>query len=114
MIRTAITGLVLTGVAAALVGLGFGRATLGPVVGFGLLATLVQMAAGEALAARRGGTPADLLKGYGIGMGLRLVSLVILMVVLVARRDTIEALPTALGFLGVLIPLLFLEVRRAR
>jgi len=114
VIRTAATGLALTALVTGLAGVGFGRAAVGPAIGFGLLATLVQMGAGRALAAARGGSSADLLKGYGIGMGLRALSLVVLLVALVAGRDWLEPLPTALGFLGVLIPLLFLEVRRAR
>jgi hypothetical protein len=47
-------------------------------------------------------------------MGLRLGGVVLLMVAVVVRRDLFDPLPTALGFLGVLIPLLFFEARPTR
>jgi hypothetical protein len=45
------------------------------------------------------------------GMGIRFLALGALMVWVFTHRDSIPALPAVFGFLGVLLPLLFLETR---
>ena len=83
---------------------------------FGGLAVLIQVAAlmlmGPARAA--GATVERFLARWGLGMGLQLVGVVA--VALGAGLDPghFPPLPTAMGFLGVLLPLLFLEVRLLR
>jgi hypothetical protein len=112
--RTIAAGMFLTVVAAGLLRWQFGPAALLPAVVFGLLAVAIQLGAGRAM---RGATllpHAEFLKRYGIGMGLRLGGVVVLLLAIVLRRDLFPPLPTALGFLGVLIPLLFLEARPTR
>ena len=44
-------------------------------------------------------------------MAVRAVALTTLLAVSVARRDDLPPLPASLGFLGVLLPLLFVETR---
>jgi len=112
--RTIATGLGLTVLVAGAIRVGFGPAALLPAVLFGLLATAIQAGAGRAMRGAAQLGYAEFLKRYGIGMGLRLGGVVVLMVAIVARRELFDPLPTALGFLGVLIPLLFLEARLAR
>jgi hypothetical protein len=114
MIRTAATGLLLLLVVAGAIRIGFGPAALLPAVLFGLLGLVIQIGAGRAMRGATRLSYAEFLKRYGIGMGLRLGGVVLLMVAIVVRRDLFDPLPTALGFLGVLIPLLFLEARLAR
>lgn len=46
-----------------------------------------------------------------VGLGLRFGGIAVVAVALLALPDLFPALPTALGFLGVLIPLLFAEMR---
>lgn len=114
MRRTIVAGLVLLAAAASLLRWRFGAEALLPAVVFGGLAIAIQVGAGRAM---RGATllpHAEFLKRYGIGMGLRLGGVVILLVAIVLRRDLFPPLPTALGFLGVLIPLLFFEARPTR
>ena len=82
---------------------------------FGLLATRLQMLAGR-LAAK---VPKDakfeeFVKAYGWGMGLRLLGVVALVVVCTAWPAYFPAIGAAIGYLGVLVPLLFLETRTAR
>jgi hypothetical protein len=47
-------------------------------------------------------------------MGLRLAGVAALAAAIVIDRTVFPPLPSALGFLGVLVPLLFLEVRWVR
>ena len=58
-------------------------------------------------------TPRFLARWLG-GMALRAVALAGLLAVSVARRDALPPLPASLGFLGVLLPLLFVETRFLR
>ena len=48
------------------------------------------------------------------GMGIRFLALVALMVWILTHRASVPPLPAAFGFLGVLLPLLFLETRFLR
>jgi hypothetical protein len=114
LIRTAGTGLLLVAVVAGAVRIGFGPAALLPAILFGLLGLVIQVGAGRAMRGATRLSYAEFLKRYGIGMGLRLGGVVLLMVAVVVRRDLFDPLPTALGFLGVLIPLLFFEARPTR
>ena len=82
---------------------------------FGLLATRLQYMALR-LAARvpKDAPFAEHVKVYGRGMALRLVGVVALLVVCTAWPAYFPAIGAAIGYLGVLIPLLFLEMRTAR
>jgi hypothetical protein len=55
-------------------------------------------------------TPAFMARWLG-GMAVRGVALGIVMITAATNRDTLPVLATSLGFLGVLLPLLFLETR---
>ncbi len=52
-----------------------------------------------------------LLKRWAMGLGLRVLGVALVGVGVVRFREQFPPLPTAIGFLGVLIPLLFHEVR---
>lgn len=82
---------------------------------FGLVATGIQVSAGTVM--RTGGVPAGFspfAARWAVGMGLRVAGIVLVAVALAAGRETFAPLPTTIGFLGVLIPLLFLEARSLR
>lgn len=82
---------------------------------FGLLATRLQfMAARLAVQVPKDAPFAEHVKGYGRGMALRLVGVVALVVLCTAWPAYFPAIGAAIGYLGVLIPLLFLEMRTAR
>ncbi|UCD23968.1 MAG: hypothetical protein JSW51_13205 [Gemmatimonadota bacterium] len=104
-------GLLLTAVVTAVIWLiwGLPAALAGGL--FGLLATVIH-AVSVAVLKRAWRAPfKELVKGWGIGMALRLGGAVVWMVAVLLRGDLFPALPTAIGFLGVLIPLLFTEIR---
>lgn len=84
-------------------------------VAFGLLATTIQYGAGKVTAR----IPKDaafgvFVRGWGTGMGLRLLGVVVLAVVCSVWPARFPAIGAAIGYLGVLIPLLFLEMRATR
>jgi len=109
-------GAVLT-VALALAGqVVWGHAVWVAIASFGVLAMLVQMAA-EALvgpAIKRDLPFAAVLKRWGIGMALRFVGIVVLAGAAVANPKLFPPLPAAMGYLGVLLPLLIVETRLLR
>lgn len=45
------------------------------------------------------------------GMAVRAIALALVVIAAATNRDTLPLLPTSLGFVGVLLPLLFLETR---
>lgn len=82
---------------------------------FGLLATTIQYFATR-IAAQ---VPKEAefsahIKGWAAGMGLRGLGVVVLAVVCTAWPVQFPAVGAAIGYLGVLIPLLFLEMRATR
>ena len=82
---------------------------------FGGLATVLQVIA-VALVAR----PIDretyrtFLKRWGMGVGLRLLGVAAIPVAVAVAREQFPPLPSALGYLGVVVPLLFFEARLFR
>jgi hypothetical protein len=114
VIAALLMGLGLTAGVTGLLVLAWGEAALVPGVTFGLLATAIQMASAGLMkgAVRREFTA--LIKRWGIGMGLRLGGIVAFVVAVGVRRDLFPPLPTAFGYLGVVVPLLFTEIRFLR
>ena len=107
-------GLVLTAVVTTVLHFAFGHAAMLPAAAFGLLATAIQVAASGARGRAELGGFDRSVQAFAAGFGLRLLGVVLMTVAIVARRDLFPPLPTALGFLGVTIPLLFMEIRPAR
>ncbi len=104
-------GLLLTVTVTAVLWLvwGEGEALAGGL--FGLLATGIHLAA-VAILRRVWNAPfGKLAKGFGVGMGMRLGGALAWMGAVLLKEDLFPPLPTAIGFLGVLIPLLFTEIR---
>ncbi len=112
--RPAGTGAILTGLVTAAVAAVWGRgAVVGSLV-FGAVATLIQLAATRMLRGAWGGHVAGFFRAVARGMMLRLGGVVLLGVAMAWDRTIFPPVPTAIGYLGVLIPLLFLEVRFVR
>ncbi len=107
-------GLTLTAVVTALLVWGFGEAAFVPGVVFGLVATAIQLAAGVFLRRAVGKPFEQLLKAWGIGMGLRVLGMFLFLGAVLVDRTLFPPLPTALAFLGVLIPLMFSDIRTIR
>jgi len=81
---------------------------------FGLLATGIQLAAITLMNPVRGAPFSKFIARWGAGMGLRAFGIVAIALASGFDRAHFPPLATALGFLGVLLPLLFYEVRLIR
>jgi hypothetical protein len=96
------------------------RFTAGPVamvagVAFGLLATVLQtVAVGLSASKIQSADYQGLLMRWGAGAGLRMLGVVIIPIAVVADRALFPPLWSALGYVAVLVPLFFLEIRRFR
>lgn len=109
-----VVGLVSTVVVTAITVMIWGRSALVGAVTFGLVATGVQMLAARVMA-RTGVTPSlDHLKVYGLGVLFRLTGVLILGVTVALDRTTFAPLASATGYLGTVLPLLYLETRLSR
>lgn len=106
-------GLGLTLVVALVSGALWGRQAAQAAGILGIVATLVQLAAHRfRKAPTRKGSPFP--AGWLVGTALRLGAVVLFAVLVLADRKTFAPLPSALGLLGVMIPLLMLELRTTR
>lgn len=92
----------------------FGRAALLPGLVFGLMATGIQLAAGIFLRRAVGKPFEQLLKAWGAGMGLRVAGMFLFLGAVLLDRTLFPPLPTALAYVGVLIPLMFSDLRTIR
>ncbi len=103
----------MTAAITALAGLLWGRPGVTAAMVFALLATTIQMVA--ARIAKRLGQPAtpDRLRVYAIGMGLRIAGVVAIGVAVTFDRAAFPPGPAAMGYLGALLPLMWLETRLA-
>jgi len=106
------TGLVLVAAVTGVSGLLWGSpgavaAGIAGLAGFGL-----QTAAARLLRGQNGAPIARYMKRWALGTGLRFLGVVLVAVLVLVDRSLFPPLPTALGFLGVLIPLLGLELRQ--
>ncbi len=114
MSRSAGLGLLLTLLVALALRRLWGEGAVVPGVVFGLLATVIQLAAVRALQRGFHGSTTEFFKGFGAGMILRMAGVILMAGAVLLDRGLFPPLPTALGYLGVLLPLLFLEARFVR
>lgn len=107
-------GLGLTLVVTLIAWLVWGTGVLPAVVATGVLATVIEVWAVARLRRGVAGSTAEFFLGFAKGMLLRLAGVGLLAVAVVVDPELFPPLPAAAGFLGVLVPLLFSEVRFAR
>ena len=81
---------------------------------FGAVALAIQLAALALLQPVKGAPFAKFMGRWGAGMGLRFLGIAAIALAAGLDRTHFPPLATALGFLGVLLPLLFYEVRLIR
>lgn len=112
--RLAAMGLALTVAVTLVLRSVLGAEAVLPAAVFGGVATLIQLAAHRLSRIGAEDRRAVFPKGWLYGMGLRLAGVALVGVAAATMRATFPPIPTAFGFLGVLIPLLFLELRTAR
>ena len=114
MTRIALAGTTLTALMAATAWYFWGTQA-GIAAGiFGAVALAIQLAALALLQPVRGAPFAKFMSRWGAGMGLRFLGIVAIALAAVLDGTHFPPLATALGFLGVLLPLLFYEVRLIR
>lgn len=103
------TALVLS-VAAVLFGV-WGLSGLIPGLVFGTLALVIEVVSVKLLRGALPGPFKETARQFAIGAALKLAGVSLFVVAVLVRRDLFQPLPTAFAFVGVLIPLLFLEPR---
>ena len=109
--KTVWLGLGLTVVVTATLTLINGRQALVPGLTYGGLATINQLAAVLMIKPVLDAPLNDLMVRWSFGMGLRLVGVGLFVVAVLLSRDIFPPLLTAIAYLGVLVPLLFTEIR---
>ena len=107
-------GIVLTALVTGLLYMGWASDALIPGLVFGLLATGIQVASVALVRPAFAGETVRLMKRWGLGMLLRGLGVALVAAAVMLDSALFPPLPTAFAFLGVLVPLLFLEVRLVR
>jgi hypothetical protein len=111
MIVAGLSGVVLTALVTGALVVAWGREALLPGVAFGVLATAIQVISAALVRPAARGELKLLIRRWAMGTGLRLAGIAAFGAAVWARRDLFPPLPAAFGYLGVLIPLLFMETR---
>lgn len=106
-----VVGAALTLVVTLVLRAALGSQAVVPALVFGGLAVLIQLTSHAIVKPAIEGSFHKLMGRWGIGMGLRLAGVVLFVAATLWRRDWFPPLPAAFGYLGVLIPLLFMEAR---
>jgi len=81
---------------------------------FGVLATVIHLAAVALIRPVIEGPYKKLMARWAMGMGLRLLGVGVFLVAVTMQRELFPPLPSAIGYVGVLLPLLFSEMRLLR
>ena len=114
LLRGGIVGLLLT---AAVGGLAFaiwGTGAVPASVTFGLVATAIQLASARMVVAARDGRFQMFAQRWALGMLLRLAGVALIPIAVLAARPLFLPQAAAVGYLGVLLPLLYWETRLVR
>ena len=114
MIKAIAVGLALTAAITLIERTVWGNGVVIAAVTFGGLATAIQAVAVWKLKPALAGPFPQLIRGWALGMGLRLAGVMLIAVAVLVDRTLFPPLPAALAYLGVLIPLLFGEIVLAR
>ncbi len=114
MIRTLQLGLVLSLAMGILAGAIWTRQAAIAALAFGLFAPAVQLIALRWILKARGAKLEQFMKAWVGGTALRFVSIGGLVLAAALLDEGFPPLAAALGFLGVMIPLLYVEVRLIR
>lgn len=112
--RVVALGLGLTAAVTAVLAMVFGPGALAAGLSAGSVATLIQVEAVRRMRRSYRGSNAQFFEAMGAGMALRMLGVGAVLAAVLVDPVRFAPLPTAFGYLGVLIPLLFLEVRQVR
>lgn len=114
MITALLGGLGLTGLVTAVLWLVWGPAAWVSGVTFGLVATVIQVLSARLVQPVAHGPFPLLIRRWSIGMGLRVLGIAAFGIASWTAPELFPPLPTAFAYLGVIVPLLFLEIRFLR
>ena len=114
MTRTLAAGIAFTILASGIARMVWGPTALMPAAVFGLLSTGIHLLASWCNRRWAPGPKTVFPKGWLYGMALRMGGVALFAAAVFAWGAVFAPLPTALGFLGVIVPLLFLELRTTR
>jgi len=107
-------GIAITVVVSALVWLVWDPSAVMATAAFGLLATAIHVAAVALLKSGLKQSFGTLMWRWAMGMGLRLVGVGLFAVAVTVQGDRFPPIPTAIGYVGVLLPLMLSEMRLIR
>ncbi len=85
-----------------------------PTAVFGLLATAIHVAAVALLKSGLKHSFGMLMWRWSMGMGLRLIGVGLFAVAVTVQGDRFPVIPSAIGYIGVLLPLMVSEMRLIR
>jgi hypothetical protein len=106
-------GLMATVAMALLAGMVAGRQAAVAAAAFGALAVALQLAAGEVARRQQQGADRDVMKEHLIGMAFRVAGVALIAVAVTTDRATFPPGACATGYLGTVLPLMWLETRLA-
>lgn len=92
----------------------WGRNAVLATVTFGLVATAIQLASARMVLAARDGRFQVFAQRWALGMLLRLAGVALIPVAVLTARPLFPPHAAAVGYLGVLLPLLYWETRLVR
>jgi hypothetical protein len=104
-------GLGLIVLVTAILAAAWGSPAILPGVTFGLLALMIEVVSVAVVRPVLGQSFGRIMARRGIGMGLRFAGIALFVLAVVTNRVLFAPFPTAFGYLGVLVPLLFMEPR---
>jgi hypothetical protein len=114
VIRTALLGLLISAAISGFMYRLWGVQAAVAAAVFGIVALAIQLGALALIKQVKAAPVQRFLARWGAGMGLRLLGVVLIALAAGLDPAHFPAVPTAAGFLGVLLPLLFFEVRLIR
>jgi hypothetical protein len=113
-VKPGLMGAVLTAALSGISAMAWGRNAALTALLFGAVATGIQVHASRLMVNNAEKTLQQFMGRWLVGTALRFGGAILIMVVALLNPTLFPPLAAGLGFLGVLIPLLFLEVRTLR
>jgi hypothetical protein len=114
LLRGGFVGMLLTAAAGVLAFALWGPRAILPSVTFGLVAMTIQIVSTRMVLVARGARFELFAQRWALGMLLRLAGVALIPVAALAARAQFEPVPAAVGYLIVLLPLLYWETRLVR
>ena len=112
--RVLLAGIALTALVSGIMVAAIGKSAWVPGLTMGGAATAIELLSARWMVGGLASTTRAAMEGFVAGMGFRLLGVVLFAGLVLWNRAVFAPIPAGLGYLGVLIPLLFLETRFIR